>query len=88
MSWVMPLDLQYWFMNTLAETLDIFIFLAFIGVAILSARFKMPNYIFLTMFALLVVILNYFYEGLGGIYFLVIFLVGLLIFYSFAKIWE
>lgn len=88
MSWIEPLNLEYWLINTLAESLDIFIFLSFIFLAMISAKFRMPNYVFMSMLVLLIVILNYFYEGLGGIYLLVIFLLGLFTFFSLSKLWE
>lgn len=88
MTWVEPLNLQYWLVNTLAESLDIFIFVAFIVLAMMSAKFRMPNYVFMSMLTLLIVILNYFYEGLGGIYLLAIFLIGLFTYFSLAKFWE
>ena len=87
MSWEEPLNLQYWLINTLSESVEIFVFLAFIAIAVLSAKFKMPNYIFMIMFVLFIVIVNHFLE-LGAIYILTILLVGMITFYALSKMWE
>jgi len=83
MVFVEPLDLQSIFINTLAGTTEIFTFLAFIVVAALAAFFKMPNTITLAMFALFSVLMA---QYLGGVFMLVVLIVGLITFFIVARL--
>lgn len=87
MSWIEPLALQEWFVNTLAGGIEIFTFLAFIAISAMAAKFQMPNMVTLIMFILFAAIMN-FYLNLGGLYILMILVAGLVTFYSFSKLWD
>lgn len=87
MSWIEPLNLKYILVNVLAGNLEIFTFLSFLVIAAMAAKFQMPNSVTLLMFAIFVIIMNT-YLGLGGIYLLVILIVGLVSFFGLKKIWE
>jgi len=52
MVFIQPLDLQEWLLIRLAGDPTIFMFLSFMIIAILAARFKMPGGVFITVFIL------------------------------------
>jgi len=63
-----PLDLEYWLINVLAGSVDIFIFVALVVITFLSARFKMSlgvYFIILSIFALIM-------KGIGVSYLVVL----------------
>ena len=63
-----PLDLEYWLINVLAGSVDIFIFVALVVITFLSARFKMSlgvYFIILSIFALIM-------KGIGVSYLIVL----------------
>lgn len=78
-----PLDLQTIFVNYFAGTLEIFFFLAMIAFAIMGAKFRMPNQIFLILMGLFVVVMANFYPLL---YTITIFVVGLFFYYTISKL--
>jgi len=83
MAAVQPLDLEYIFVNTLAESMTIFFFLAMAFFAYLAARFRMPNQIFLIMMGTFVIFFANYYSLL---YTFVIFISGLFFYYVLSKI--
>jgi len=87
MSWIEPLALQTWFVNVLSGTPEIFIILAMIIISSAAARFNMPNSITLAMIVIFIVMVNFYIE-VGGIFLLVIFLVGIFTFFSVKRIWD
>lgn len=56
MSFVNPLDFQNWFVYSLAGNDWIFLFLSFLVIAILAARFKMPGGVFLSVFVVFILL--------------------------------
>jgi len=81
--WVNPLDLQTIFVDILAGSMDIFIFLSLIAIALMAAYFKMLNSTLLIMYAIFGIIMAQYFSG---IYFLVILIGGLIIGYSLKKL--
>lgn len=82
-GFIEPLNLQCWFMNIFAGTMEIFAFVSIILIAGLAAKFKMSNELSLTMIALFVVLFSGY---LNGIYLLVILLVGITSFFAIGRI--
>jgi len=82
MAYIEPLDLQTIFVNYLAGSMVIFFFLMMAVLAYLAARFRMPNQITMIMIALFIVFFATYYSLL---YVIVIFLAGLLIYFSLSK---
>lgn len=83
-GFIEPLNLECLLVNTLSGGMEVFILLTFIFISTLAAFFKMPNIIAMSMFALFGVIMSI-YIGFQ-IYVLIIFLVGLSIFWSVKKV--
>ena len=82
-GFIEPLNLQCILINTFAGSVDIFIFVAFIFIAMAGAYFRMLNSTTLIMFALFAIIFSAF---LPGIYLLFILLGGLISAWAVAKI--
>lgn len=82
-NFIQPLDLHTLLVNLLAGSDTIFIFLALIFIAALSARFRMPNVIFLVMFSVFTIFMaNYF----PGLYAFSIIIVGMIVIYNLGRI--
>ena len=56
MAFTNPLDVQEVFVNLLSGNATIFLFLAFIVIAIMAARFKMPGGVLLMVFLMFAII--------------------------------
>ena len=76
LGFLQPLDLECIFVNTFAGSMDIFIAVAFFGIAILSGMFKMMNMSVAIMFGLFAIVMSNF---IGGFYLLAILLFGMVI---------
>lgn len=83
-AYIAPLDLKYIFQNVLAGSPDIFFALFMIGFSILAGNFKMRGGTYLILFGLSSIIL-YSWIG-GGLFSLVIFIGGLLIFWAISNV--
>lgn len=83
MVFTQPFDLYYFLVTTLSGSLVIFTSLALVFVAAMSAYFRMPNEITMISFALFIVLLAGYF---GGIFVLIITLLGLLVGYIASKI--
>jgi hypothetical protein len=83
MTWYEPLDLEYWFVQVLAGNQNIFIFLSFFLIASMSAYFRMLNTTTFIMFILFAVMMS---NYITGIYFIIVLLVGLVLFYYLSRI--
>lgn len=83
MALTAPLDLKQHFITVLAGSAEIFTFVAIFIVAIFMSRFNFSNKVSLAMFALFGVIMATY---LSGIYVLIILLIGIVTYYSLAKI--
>lgn len=59
MTLTAPLDLEYWLVTTFAGSFDIFAFISFIAIAMLSARFRMSNFNFGLILALYTLMIGY-----------------------------
>ena len=55
MAFINPLDLDEILVNQLAGNLVIFGFLMFFTLSFLAAKFKMPNIVFISLFALFII---------------------------------
>jgi hypothetical protein len=84
-GFIEPLNLQCLLINTFAESFLIFFFIALIIIAILSAKFKLPNFVFLAIVALFTIMM-YPYGVDKSVYILVIVITALITFYSTSKI--
>ena len=78
-GFIQPLNLECIAINMFAGTIDLFIFISFIVVALMCARFKMRTGPALMMFALYAIIFSTYMPGL---YILIIILGGMTIFFS------
>jgi len=87
MSWIEPLDLEQWLVNTFAGTTEIFTYVAMIAMAIMAARFQMPNSVAAFMFLLFALIMNQFLN-FGGMFILILFASIFSIFYLIKKLLE
>jgi len=83
MTWIEPLNLEYWTINVLAGSVEIWTFLAFIFISGLAAYFRMNNIVFLMMVALFGVMMSIY---IGGLYIFILILTCLAVFYSISKI--
>lgn len=82
-GWVEPLNLECILVNTFAGSIEIFVFLALIFIAMVGARFRMINMTLLIMFGLFGVLMAQF---MGGIYFLTVMIAGLVISFGIGRI--
>lgn len=77
-----PLDLEYHLVTVLAGNPEIFCFVAILLISFLMSVFKLGNKLALVMFVIFAIIMS---QYIGGIYVLVITLVGFVVFYSLSK---
>ncbi len=78
-----PLELRYWLVNTFSGSIEIFVFLAFIFISAMAAKFKMNGT--LTMLSMVLfgtLMANYF----GGIYMLILIIVGMISFIAVTRL--
>jgi hypothetical protein len=83
MAFIQPLDLKYWLINTLSGSAEIFIFLSYIFIAVMAAKFRMNGFITLMMIGLYTVIMS---QYIGGIYMLICVLAGLVSFVAISRV--
>ena len=83
MVWHSPGDLQYWFLNVFAGDITIFLAIAFIFIAAMTAMFRMPTIITGLMFALFVIMLSVY---TGSLAILVLVVLGLIIGWSLTRL--
>ena len=78
-----PLELRYWLVNTFSGSIEIFIFLAFIFITGMAAKFKMNGTVTMISIVLFGTLMaNYF----GGIYMLLLIIVGMISFISISRV--
>ena len=82
-SFVMPLDLKYIFVNVLAGSMEIFMFLAMIFIAMIAGYFRMMSSTMIVLYILFAILMGQF---MSGIYLLVVLIGGLVSFYLLSKI--
>jgi hypothetical protein len=82
-TYINPFDLETILVGTLAGGWIIFIFLALIGLSMLAGRLRMNDKVFLMLLVLFGIFMA---DKLGGLYSLMIIIVGLVIYYGIAKI--
>jgi hypothetical protein len=84
-DYIAPLRLDYIFQNVLAGTPQIFFALFIIAFSVLAGIFKMSGSVYLILLALASILL---YSGIGGtgLFVIVIFIGGLLIFWAIQKL--
>lgn len=82
-EFIQPLDLEQIFVNAFAGSLEVFIFVTFILIAALAARFRMPNLITLVMFSLFGIFLSAY---ISGVYAFIVIIAGIVVFYSIGRI--
>lgn len=83
-----PLDLQFWLVNTFAGNALIFIIISVIVIMALGARFRMPNSIVLSLFAIFIVIMmgTVLSGATRGIFLLVLIVVGMVTYFAISRI--
>lgn len=84
MGFTEPLNLEKIFVNYFAGGADIFLFIAMIFFAYLAVKFRMPNSVFLILAGLFIILMAGF--GYGFLFTILLFLVGLFFYISFAKL--
>ena len=84
MTFIQPLDFENLFVNGLAGSLIIFLFVVIIAIGFLAARFRMSNTIALIMIALFGILVGQQLDN--GVYALVIIFSGMVIFYGIGRI--
>ena len=82
-EFVQPLDLERILVNNLAGSMEVFMLLAFIFIAVLGAYFRMINSVVLIMYVLFAIFMA---QYLQGLYFLVVLIGGIFAFWAIAKI--
>lgn len=85
MAWHNPFDLYYWFVNVFAGSMPIFLAIAFLFVASMSALFRMPTIITGIFFSLFIILLS---AVTGNLYVLVILVIALVIGWSIARLFR
>ena len=75
-GFIEPLDLRCILINLFAGSMEIFIFISMIFIAIMGARFRMLNTTLLIMYALFAVLMANFMQGY---LFLVVLVIGLVV---------
>jgi len=78
-----PLNLQCILVNTFAGSMNLFIFISLIAIAMVGAKFRMINTTLLIMFGLFAILMGQF---MSGIYFLVVLIAGLIIAFGVGRI--
>ena len=78
-----PLELRYWLVNTFSGSIEIFIFLAFIFISAMAAKFRMNSTVTLSSMVLFGVLMSQYF---GGIYMLILILVGMITFISISRV--
>lgn len=82
-TFIQPLDLESIFVNHLAGTANIFLFISMIVIATLAGRFRMNNTVAGIMFVLFAIMLSAF---MPDMFFLALLLTGMAIFYGLGRI--
>jgi hypothetical protein len=62
-GWIQPLDLECIFVNTFSGSMDIFMGVAFLVIAILAGKFKMMNITIALMYGLFVILTTWVFTG-------------------------
>ena len=78
-----PLELRYWLVNTFSGSIEIFIFIAFIFISGMAAKFRMNSTVTLSMMVLFGVLMAQYF---GGIYMLMLIIIGMIIFISISRV--
>lgn len=81
--YINPLDLQNILVNTLAGNWNIFLFLALIAISAGAGIFRMSDRLYISFIVLFGVFMA---VHLGGLYALILVVVGLVIYYGLAKL--
>jgi len=83
MAWHQPFDLYYWLVNVFAGSLQMFLAIAFLVIAVMAGMFRMPTIIVGIMFALFIVI-----EAaiVGNLYIVALFVLALVFGWSMARL--
>lgn len=82
-TYMNPFDFQNLLVSTFAGDWNVFIFIAVLVIAMGAGFFRMNDKVFAVMLVLFVIIMS---PYMGGVYLLAMLLLGLISFYSIAKI--
>jgi hypothetical protein len=83
--WHSPFDLYYWMVTVLAGSMTMFLALAFLTIAGMTAMFRLPTMITALMFGLFIIMLSVY---TGTFYLLVILIAALVIGWSVARLFR
>lgn len=83
MTFIEPLDLYSIFVPLFAGSMQIFLYIAFLVIAAMAARFRMPTEIAMIMFGLFGIFMASYAQDL---FFLVIVVAGMAVFYSVGRL--
>ena len=83
MSFVLPFNLEHWFLVVFAGNVDIFFAVALLAIAAMAAYFRMPTEILVVCLGMFVAFMSYY---LGGIFVFLLVLVGLGVAWTIARI--
>ncbi len=78
-----PLELRYWLVNTFSGSIEIFIFLSFIFISGMAAKFRMNGTVTMISMVLFGTLMANFF---GGIYMLMLIIVGMISFISISRL--
>jgi len=82
-GWIEPLNLECLLVNTFAGSLELFMFIALLAIAVIGTTFKMINMTILIMYALFAIIMS---QYITGIYFLAVLIAGLVISFGIGRL--
>jgi hypothetical protein len=82
-GFIQPLDLQCLFVNTLAGSVEIFMGLAFLAIAIIAGKFRMLNITVAIMYGLFIILVTFIFNGW---LMLMVLLLGFAISFSVSKL--
>ena len=83
MTFFEPLDLKGILINSLAGSVEIFMFIVFIALGATTAALKIPKSVSLVFFGLLAMILSNFFPGL---YLIVLIMTGMIVTHAISKV--
>lgn len=79
MAIIDPLDLQTLLVNTFAGGVELFMFIAFLAITSLAAKFRMPSIVlFIAFSGFVVMMMSFLLSVIAGVYMLIILLVGVI----------
>jgi hypothetical protein len=85
MAFIEPLNLQQVIINNLAGSVEIFVFLAMIGISVAAARLQFSRSVYLVMWVLFGILFSNF---IGGLYLIIVLVLSFIVFTQLAKMFR